>query len=497
MRGVPRARRPISCGAGGVDADAELVGRAAHDLGELGGAVVVEAQDDAEAREERRRQEAGARGGGDEREARQLDRQHLGVGPVTDGDLEPIVLHRRVQVLLDDGLQAVDLVDEEDAALRQRREVRRERALVLDGGSADGAQGDVERVGDEVRQRRLADAGRAREEHVVERLAATLSGGHEDLQVVDDLGLPDVLVEAARAQRRVVLAERGVDEPRACRRAGGDGRDGARLVRLVGRPRRASCACRAPVVDLARPSAAGATLLYSARMRSAAFTSSATPAPGCALDGVGGGALGLGRLVAEVDQRRGHRLRAAQRALAATPTTPRRTCRAARAPCARPSSCRCRGSCVRRAWSPSRTAEASAPASIVDRIDIASLGPMPCTPVTRWNAARSSTVAKPTSDNESSRTMSSVCTVATLPDGRQRGQRVQRDGHAVADAVDVDEHVVDALVGEGAAQHGDHRRRARRVVARKAWQMATASASEASRRGARLRPHSASTIACT
>ena len=144
-----------------------------------------------------------------------LMRQHLGVRAVADGDLEPVVLHRRIEVLLDDGLQAVHLVDEEDAALGQRRQVRRERALVLDGGRADGAQRHAERVGDEVRQRRLADAGRAREEHVVERLAAALRRCDEDLEVVDHLGLADVLVEAARAQRGVVFEQRRVDEARA------------------------------------------------------------------------------------------------------------------------------------------------------------------------------------------------------------------------------------------------------------------------------------------
>ena len=60
-------------------------------------------------------------------------------GPVADGDLEPEVLHRRIEVLLDDGLQAVDLVDEEDAALLSDVRYDGERAFVLDGRRADRA----------------------------------------------------------------------------------------------------------------------------------------------------------------------------------------------------------------------------------------------------------------------------------------------------------------------------------------------------------------------
>ena len=54
---------------------------------------------------------------------------------------------------------------------------------------------------DHVGEAGLAHAGRAEEEHVVERLAAAAGGFDGDAQVRDDLGLADVLVEAARAQQ--------------------------------------------------------------------------------------------------------------------------------------------------------------------------------------------------------------------------------------------------------------------------------------------------------
>ena len=60
-------------------------------------------------------------------------------------------------------------------------------------------------VGDDVGQRRLAEARRAVQQHVIERLAALLRGRDRHLQVLADAVLPDVLVEHARAQSRFVL----------------------------------------------------------------------------------------------------------------------------------------------------------------------------------------------------------------------------------------------------------------------------------------------------
>ena len=39
-------------------------------------------------------------------------------GPSDEPDVDPVVLHRRIQELLDDRTQPVDLVDEEDVAAR-------------------------------------------------------------------------------------------------------------------------------------------------------------------------------------------------------------------------------------------------------------------------------------------------------------------------------------------------------------------------------------------
>ena len=62
---------------------------------------------------------------------------------------------------------------------------------------------DAHLVREDVRERRLAEAGRAAEEDVIERLAAAARRLDEDPEVVLVLALPDVLVERGRPKEPV------------------------------------------------------------------------------------------------------------------------------------------------------------------------------------------------------------------------------------------------------------------------------------------------------
>ena len=64
----------------------------------------------------------------------------------------------------------------------------------------------AELVGDDIGQRRLAQPGRAVEQHVIERFAALLRRRNRHLQVLAHAVLPDVVVEHARAQSRLRIA---------------------------------------------------------------------------------------------------------------------------------------------------------------------------------------------------------------------------------------------------------------------------------------------------
>ena len=208
QQAVGDARRPPAAagdlgGARRIDRHAEQPGRAQDDLGQLLRAVEVEAVDDAEARPQRRADQPRPRRRPHQGEPRQVDLHRPRRRPLADHEVEAEVLQGRVEDLLDRRPQAVDLVDEQHLPRIEVGEDGGEVAGALEDGSGGGAQGRSHLAGDDVGEGRLAEAGGAEEEDVVERLAALAGGADEHPQVVDDLLLPDVLLEPLRAQRRL------------------------------------------------------------------------------------------------------------------------------------------------------------------------------------------------------------------------------------------------------------------------------------------------------
>jgi len=95
----------------------------------------------------------------------------------------------------------VDLVDEQHVARLEIGEERREIARALEHRPRGLAQIHAELVRKDMRQRRLAETRWAEQEHVIERLGASLRGFDEDRELLADLFLPDVFGEQPRAQR--------------------------------------------------------------------------------------------------------------------------------------------------------------------------------------------------------------------------------------------------------------------------------------------------------
>src|SRR5215212_4891063 len=157
-------------------------------------------EDDAEAAAQRGGDESGPRRRADEREFREFELDGARGRALPDHYVELVVLHRGVEHFLYLRLEPVNLVDEEDFPLLKIRQDGREVAAALDCGGAHTLQGRVHLRRDDLRERRLAEARRAEEEHVVERLAPRLGRAQEDFEVRRYLRLPDVLFERARAQ---------------------------------------------------------------------------------------------------------------------------------------------------------------------------------------------------------------------------------------------------------------------------------------------------------
>ncbi len=147
--------------------------------------------------------------GTDERERRQVDRERARSRPLPEHDVEPEILECRVQDLLGRAVETVDLVDEEHVTRLDRREDGRD-VLLLERRPGDGAEADSELLADDLREGRLAEARWPGEEHVVERLVASLGGVEGDPELFLDALLADEIVEPARAQRALDLLVLGV-----------------------------------------------------------------------------------------------------------------------------------------------------------------------------------------------------------------------------------------------------------------------------------------------
>ena len=177
-----------------------------------------------------------ARGRADEREPRQVQPDRACCRPLADDDVEREVLHRRVEHLLDHAVEAVDLVDEEHVALFEVGEYRGQVAGPLDRRSAGRLELHSQLVGDDLRERGLAEPRRTREQHVVERLVALPRCIDQDAEVVLDARLAQVLVadtgDAGAVDLEVVLDEPAGDEPLGLVRVD-------RIARVGGLPYRA------------------------------------------------------------------------------------------------------------------------------------------------------------------------------------------------------------------------------------------------------------------
>src|SRR5439155_14446359 len=109
-----------------------------------------------EAIAQRCRQQPGPRRRADERERRQVERQRARGRALPDDDVEPEVLERRIENLLDRTVEPVDLVHEEDVVALEPGEDRGHVAFALERGAGDAADADTELLTNDVREARLA-----------------------------------------------------------------------------------------------------------------------------------------------------------------------------------------------------------------------------------------------------------------------------------------------------------------------------------------------------
>jgi len=187
-------------GAVAVDGDTKDFGRTLDHPAELVIGVELQAEEDTEAGAQRGGEQAGARGGSDEGEGVDAHDVGAGRGAGADHDVELIVLKRGIELFFHDGLEAVDLVEEEDLLGLEVGEDGGHVALDLEGRAGGLLKTYVELVGDDGREGGFAEAGRSEEEDVVEGLAARFCGFEGDGKLLFRLGLAYELGKAFGAQ---------------------------------------------------------------------------------------------------------------------------------------------------------------------------------------------------------------------------------------------------------------------------------------------------------
>ena len=124
-------------------------------------------------------------------------------GSLADDEVELKILHRGIEHFLHRRAEAMDFVDEQHVALFEIGQQRGEIAGLGDHGTGGGAKADAEFARHDLRQRGLAEARGADEQHVIQRLAPLARRLDEDREILARLRLADELRQQLRAQRGV------------------------------------------------------------------------------------------------------------------------------------------------------------------------------------------------------------------------------------------------------------------------------------------------------
>ena len=186
-----------------VDPRRDHRSRAMHDLLDLVHGVVVHPQLDPEARAQRSGEHPEPRRRADQREGLDRHGDRLRLGALGEPDVDLPVLHGRVEELVDDRPQAVDLVDEQDVAGTQVGERPDQITRLLERRPGRGVDVHAHFARDQLGECGLAQTRRADQQRVVERFLSPHRRIDIDAQRVLHLALSDELGEPLRTQREL------------------------------------------------------------------------------------------------------------------------------------------------------------------------------------------------------------------------------------------------------------------------------------------------------
>jgi hypothetical protein len=148
-------------------------------------------------------EQSGSSGGPDEGEARKIEADGAGSWSLINDDIDPEILHGRIEVFLDDFRKTVNFIDEEDVSFLEPGEKSGQVAGFFDRRTGGGPNGGVHFRTENVGEGGFAESGRAAEEEVVEGLGSGSGGIQEDAEAIFEFGLTGEIGEAGGAERLV------------------------------------------------------------------------------------------------------------------------------------------------------------------------------------------------------------------------------------------------------------------------------------------------------
>ena len=152
--------------------------RAGDDFLQFRRRIHLQTAEDPETVAQRRRKHSGARRRADQRKPFERKTDISCRRTLPDDNVERVILHCGIQNFFHRTVETVNFVDKQNIPFVEIGKDRRQIARTFDGWSARHFDLRSHRVGDDVRQRRLAQSGGTVQQDMIERIAARLRRRH-------------------------------------------------------------------------------------------------------------------------------------------------------------------------------------------------------------------------------------------------------------------------------------------------------------------------------
>lgn len=165
--------------------------------------IIIQSVHQAEAGTQRAGQHPGAGGGTHQGELGQVELDGAGVRPLVDNNIQPEILHGRVQILLNGRVQAVDLINKQNIPLFQIGQHAGQVSRLFNLGAGSRMNAAADGIRDNIGKRRLPQARGTAQQDVIQHVVALSGGFHHQHQAVLNLLLPAELAESGWSEGQI------------------------------------------------------------------------------------------------------------------------------------------------------------------------------------------------------------------------------------------------------------------------------------------------------